>query len=145
MGRILIIDDEKDLLEVLTEKFALHGWTIKAVSNPIDALTIVEEESFDCVLSDVVMPHMDGFELISRVRVSNKNRTAIVILMSGHYSTKEIAEKADFRISGVLEKPFRYEDFLSEYERMLERKNNPPTSSGSGDHGNGDDFDFIDT
>jgi two-component system, NtrC family, nitrogen regulation response regulator NtrX len=89
--RILIVDDDPGTLASLSRAFALEGYTALTAPSGARALERLREEPVDAVLSDVVMPEMDGLEFLARVRETVPE--VPVILMSGQ-ATVETALKA---------------------------------------------------
>ena len=89
--RILIVDDDAGTLASLSRAFALEGYTAVTAPSGTRALERLAEEPVDAILSDVVMPEMDGLEFLARVR--ERSRDVPVILMSGQ-ATVETAVKA---------------------------------------------------
>jgi DNA-binding NtrC family response regulator len=89
--RILIVDDDAGTLASLSRAFALEGYTAITASSPARALERLESEPVDAVLSDVVMPEMDGLTFLARVK--EKAPEVPVVLMSGQ-ATVETAVKA---------------------------------------------------
>ena len=63
MARILIVDDEAPILRLLTRILTREGFTIRTAADGAEAVTMCSSEAFDLVLSDVVMPGMDGHQL----------------------------------------------------------------------------------
>ena len=89
--RILIVDDDQGTLASLSRAFALEGYTAITSSSAARALERLQEEPVDAILSDVVMPEMDGLEFLEKVK--EKAPEVPVILMSGQ-ATVETAMKA---------------------------------------------------
>jgi len=89
--RILIVDDDQGTLASLSRAFALEGYTAITSSSAARALERLQEEPVDAILSDVVMPEMDGLEFLARVKEQAPD--VPVILMSGQ-ATVETAMKA---------------------------------------------------
>jgi DNA-binding NtrC family response regulator len=89
--RILIVDDDQGTLASLSRAFALEGYTAVTSSSAARALERLQEEPVDAILSDVVMPEMDGLEFLAKVK--EKAPEVPVILMSGQ-ATVETAMKA---------------------------------------------------
>jgi DNA-binding NtrC family response regulator len=89
--RILIVDDDPGTLASLSRAFALEGLTALTASSAADALARLEAEPVDAILSDVVMPEMDGLEFLGRLR--ERAPDVPVVLMSGQ-ATVETAVKA---------------------------------------------------
>lgn len=72
MKTILIIDDEVEIQELLTIYLTNHGYATVAAGNGIEALEILQEKSIDLVIADIMMPQMDGLELLKRTRHSSQ-------------------------------------------------------------------------
>lgn len=68
LGRILVVDDEAPVREVLTEYFSTEGYTVEAAGNGAEALTVVRGGRADLVLLDVRMPGLDGVQVLRRIR-----------------------------------------------------------------------------
>ena len=68
MKRILIIEDEKPLARALELKLAHVGFETKSAVNGEEGLAILQEESFDLILTDLVMPQVDGFSVLTTLR-----------------------------------------------------------------------------
>jgi two-component system response regulator HydG len=79
--RILIVDDDAGTLASLSRAFALEGYTALTASSAARGLERLQEEPVDAILSDVVMPEMDGLEFLARVK--ERSPDVPVILMSG--------------------------------------------------------------
>jgi len=122
MAQILIVDDEVDMLALLamiiTEKSS-HGAT--TTNNPLEVPKMIQEGSFDLVITDLKMPGMDGIELIAEIRKIDKS---IPILIITAYGSVESAEDAIHKGAyDYITKPFRKEQILIAITRALEWKN----------------------
>jgi two-component system response regulator (stage 0 sporulation protein F) len=78
-GRILIVDDEQTVLEVLSEYFTTQGYTTRTASGGAEALAAVERERPDLVLLDVRMPGLDGVEVLRRLRQADQRLAVIMV------------------------------------------------------------------
>ena len=76
---VLIVEDEKPLAHALELKLAHEGLLVKAVNNGRDALTLLANEDFSLVICDLIMPHVDGFELLKQMRTKNVSIPVIVL------------------------------------------------------------------
>src|SRR6187455_1262782 len=108
--RILIVDDDAGTLASLSRAFALEGYTALTASSAARGLERLQEEPVDAILSDVVMPEMDGLEFLARVK--ERSPDVPVILMSGQ-ATLDTAVKAT-RLGALdfVEKPIGLERLL---------------------------------
>ena len=81
-GRLLIVDDEAAQMRALCDTLALEGYTTRGFSSAREALAAVKPGEFDLLLTDLMMPEMDGIALSNAVR--ERDPTMAVILMTGH-------------------------------------------------------------
>ncbi len=73
MARILVVEDDIDLNKILTRSLISRGYEVISAQNGQDALDKTEDQSYDMIITDIMMPKMDGFELAQTVRAVNKN------------------------------------------------------------------------
>jgi PAS domain S-box-containing protein len=121
--RVLIADDDPKLCELLTELIGNEGYEVASCEDGGAALELVKSFAPDVVISDVVMPVVDGFELCRRLKADSETADIPVVLMSGH------ATAADNTIEGLsagaddyLQIPFRHEELLVKVARLAERR-----------------------
>ena len=72
--QLLLVDDDRNLLRVLTYQIRQLGFEVVPVTSALQALALLEQQSFGLVLTDLRMPEMDGLELIRRIRKSDRTR-----------------------------------------------------------------------
>jgi CheY-like chemotaxis protein len=109
MATVLVVDDEDALVELITEVLTDEGHEVLTASNGLDALEILEaqDQAPDCILSDVMMPRLDGLELVRRVRANTRLARVPIVLMSAVRRNV-----SGVGIDGFLAKPFRIERLL---------------------------------
>ena len=117
MIRILLAEDDRVMREYLTRALERSGYAVSAVDRGTAALPLIESERFDLLLTDIVMPEMDGIELAQKageiapeMRVMFITGFAAVTLRAG----KQVPE------ARVLSKPFHLRDLVLEVDRMFE-------------------------
>jgi PAS domain S-box-containing protein len=105
--RIIIVDDEEQLLDVLTETLKGLGYQVFPFVKPVEALRTFEENpaGFDLVITDQTMPHMTGIFLASRIRQARNNMP--IILMTGYDQLEDPMKLEALGIQTVLLKPFK--------------------------------------
>lgn len=116
MPTILLVDDEPDLLLMLSTLLNLHGYSVVTASDGVAALQVIGAQTVDLVISDVMMPRMDGLALCGRLRAKPHTRHIPVILNSAG------AEEPDGRgalFEVFLRKPAVFEQQLGEIRRLL--------------------------
>ncbi len=79
MFKILIAEDDKDLRQLFQHVLLQHGFQVKGVSNGQEALDSIERETFDLLISDIMMPIMDGYTLVRSIRDLGKNIPVLMI------------------------------------------------------------------
>lgn len=89
--KVLIVDDEKDLLEVMAERMQTLGMEVSTTTSPLAAIEIIKNVSFDAIIIDLMMPGMDGFEFLKNLKIQNPGLQ--VILLTAH-ATIEMTKKA---------------------------------------------------
>ena len=119
--RILVIDDEPNMLKLLkTILMDKTGYTIITTNNPLEVKSLLQEERYDLVVSDLKMPLIDGIDLIDIIKKVDAHLPIIIITA---YGTSGVAQEAvkkgayDFIV-----KPFRKETILITIKRALEWK-----------------------
>ncbi|CAN5408688.1 response regulator [soil metagenome] len=120
MIRILLAEDDQVMREYLTRALERSGYAVSAVDRGTEAIPLLQNEHFDLLLTDIVMPEMDGIELAQRagemvpdLRVMFITGFAAVTLKAG----KTLPQ------ARVLSKPFHLRDLVLEVDRMFERVN----------------------
>lgn len=117
---ILIVDDEAEVLELLSELVEKLGFTPITANNAHEALDIIENKKVDVILSDLVMPEMDGIELLKRVKARKGDIPFLVI--TGHPSIETAVETIKKGAYDYLPKPFQIDDVAIKINRAMEKK-----------------------
>lgn len=107
MPRILIVDDDENLRKVLEKLLTIKGHEVRTAENGIDAIKLMEHESFDLVITDILMPDMDGYELIRALRKGEAPPRIIAISGgSGRLDSEYLLEVAKrMKADKLLQKP----------------------------------------
>ncbi|MDI6848382.1 MAG: sigma-54 dependent transcriptional regulator [Candidatus Saccharicenans sp.] len=120
MDTLLIIDDEKGLLEVLNVVFRKEGYEVKTATSGAEGLDILNNRAVDLVITDIRMPHISGMEVLRYVKENHPEIPVIVITAYG-----SIAQAVEALKAGALDyivKPFDVEELKILVARGLERK-----------------------
>jgi len=120
MDTILIIDDEKGLLEVLNVVFRKEGYEVKTATSGAEGLDILNSKSVDLVITDIRMPHMSGMEILRYVKENQPEVPVIVITAYG--SIQQAVEALKAGALDYIVKPFDVEELKILVARGLERK-----------------------
>ena len=120
-AKVLIVDDEKSILETLTSIIEDEGHEVITASSGEKALTLFTESSPDIVLMDVWMPGIDGIETLKSIK--EKNRDACVIMISGHSTIDTAVHAIKLGAYDFMEKPLSLERVTILLRRAIERQN----------------------
>ncbi len=116
--KILVIDDEQELLNLMQNILEVEGFQVFCASNGADGILLNERKDPDLIILDLRMPEMDGIETLHKIRkYDNKVR---VIILTGYGCPDTIREAADLNISEYLSKPFENEDLIRVVSQALE-------------------------
>jgi DNA-binding NtrC family response regulator len=119
-ARILVIDDEEILLKSCKRALEPKGYAVSTAQHPVDGLSILENERFDLVLSDLRMPKMSGIEVLRSVK-ENWPETEVIII-TGHGTVNTAVSAIKLGAYDYIEKPFTPDTLNIIVERALERK-----------------------
>ncbi|QKR99735.1 response regulator [Sphingomonas sp. CL5.1] len=120
MIRILLAEDDQVMREYLTRALERSGYAVTAVDRGTAALPLIETERFDLLLTDIVMPEMDGIELAQKAADIAPDMR--VMFITGFAAVTLKAGKA-MPQARVLSKPFHLRDLVLEVDRMFEAGN----------------------
>jgi CheY-like chemotaxis protein len=107
MSKLLIVDDEVAILEALTDILSVEGYEVTTAANGAEGLDHVRKDRPDLILLDLMMPVMDGQEMLRRLKEDPELRaTPVVVMSAGRVS------KSELQGSRFLAKPFELDDLL---------------------------------
>lgn len=120
-GRILIIEDEKSMREVLRILLEEEGYEITAASNGLEGIEYLRDDIFDLVVTDIKMPKADGFEVLKKVK--ELSPSTIVIMITAFGTTESAIEAMKLGAYDYIHKPFKVDEIRLIIHKALERKN----------------------
>ena len=115
--RLLVVDDEPQIRELLSEYFGAMGYMVSTAKDGEEALSKFEPGLFDCVISDIAMPKIDGKELLKRLKA--KDPTVPFLVITGFPSVEGAVETIKGGAFDYVTKPLHVEDLLIKVERAL--------------------------
>jgi len=118
-GKILVIDDEVSILEVVKLGLEEAGFKVDVFSDPIEALNQISESKYDAVLSDINMPEMSGLEVLRRCKKINPE--SVVILITAYSSIDSAIEAIRGGALDYIRKPFRMEELILRLNEALDK------------------------
>ena len=131
-GYILIVEDVPDILRLLEETLKFKGYRAVTAYNGQEALDIVKRERPMLVITDIMMPKLDGFGLVHRLRINPETREIPVIFLTATYvALEDKAFALNIGATRFIEKPVNFEKFLKTIQDLLAEGApvNPPQMS----------------
>jgi CheY-like chemotaxis protein len=120
-NRILIVDDEPDICEVLKKVLEKNGFTADSFSDPLLALENFRPRSYDLLLLDIKMPDMDGFRLYQEMKKMD-GRVKVCFLTASEMYYERFRKEEDFAALDkdlFLRKPIQNEELIKEINRIM--------------------------
>ncbi|MEE8515712.1 MAG: response regulator [Alphaproteobacteria bacterium] len=118
MARILVAEDDDAVREFIERALTHSGHEVTATHVGIEALEALARESFDLLLTDIVMPELDGIALA--LKVSKDYPDIAILLMSGFAAERQRAHNLDVLIHRVISKPFTLDEICTAAKDALE-------------------------
>ncbi len=122
MARILIVDDEKNIREVVREYAELNGYETDEAADGIEAIEMVTKTPYDCVILDVMMPRLDGFSACKQIR---KIRPVPVIMLSARQEEYDKLFGFELGADDYVVKPFSPKELMARVRVVLDRSRKP--------------------
>jgi DNA-binding NtrC family response regulator len=121
-ANVLLVDDEEQFLDALSQRLEARGLKVKAVTSGEDAVDQVEDHNFDAIIVDLAMPGIDGIETLKRIK--EKRPDLEIIMLTGHATVKSGIEAMKLGADDFLEKPVDLNILLekigkAKHKRML--------------------------
>jgi DNA-binding NtrC family response regulator len=101
--KILLVDDEKEFLEVMAERMTARGMQVETADSAIKALELVQSETFDAIILDLQMPAVDGLETLKAIKQQRPEMQ--VILLTGHATVEKGIAAMKLGAMDFVEKP----------------------------------------
>jgi len=129
--RVLIVDDNQDCIAVLRRMLISQGFEVAAVQSAADALDYLADSVPDVMLLDLMMPEMDGFELLQRVREVNATARMPVIILSAKTNDDDVMLGYQYGADYYLTKPFTSDQVRRGIDLVLNRPSAPRDQASS--------------
>lgn len=118
LNKVLIVDDEKRMLDLLALYLRPHNYVCKKAQGATEALTYIQNEPFDIVLLDIMMPEMDGWELCQEIR---RISDVPIIMVTAREQRDDIIKGLQLGADDYITKPFNEDELLARMEAILRR------------------------
>ena len=119
MMRLLVVEDEKKLNELITKKLKKEYYGVDSCFDGEEAIRYVEGTEYDAIILDIMLPKLDGFEVIKRIR-AKKNKVPI-LLLTARDNIDDKVKGLDYGADDYLVKPFIFEELMARIRVLLRR------------------------
>lgn len=120
MAKILLVEDHEDVREALSEILEQHDHDVTQALDGMEAGKFIQDNIYDIIITDIMMPNKTGFDLINETKDSNPKMKIIAISGGGNYLTSDLTRHlANLRADRALTKPFMPHDIIDAIEDVL--------------------------
>src|SRR5438045_2142904 len=123
--RILVVEDEPDLLRSIAQALREEGYAVDTAMNGVDGLFSAENSDYDAVVLDVMMPKMDGWEMLARLRKSKKTP---VLMLTARDQSRDRVKGLDSGADDYLVKPFDLDELFARLRAIIRSSANKTTN-----------------
>lgn len=120
--RLLIVDDVRENREILRRRFERHGFEAAEAGGGVEALALLERQSFDLVLLDMMMPDLSGLDVLTRIRATHSPGALPVIMVTARSQSEDVVEALQCGANDYITKPVDFSIALARVTTQLERK-----------------------
>jgi DNA-binding response OmpR family regulator len=118
-GVILLVEDSIPLLRNAAFLLEISGYRVLTATSGVEGISVLHRQRPDLIVSDIEMPHMDGYQFLQAVRADRRWRTIPFIFISGKYELDDLMYGLDLGADDYLPKPFDIYELLEVIERTL--------------------------
>ena len=127
--RILVIEDEKNLNDIIVKRLILEKYGVDTCFNGNDALEYIFSTEYDVIVSDIMLPGIDGFESLKRIR--EKGIKTPVLLLTALDGIEDRVKGLDYGADDYLVKPFAFDELMARIRVLLRRNSTNGNSNAS--------------
>jgi DNA-binding response OmpR family regulator len=121
-AKILVVDDEPNIVQTLRDRLEMNDYRVVTAGNGEEGLEKALGEKPDIILLDVIMPVMDGHEMLERLRRTDVGKEIPVIMLTARSQSHDIARANACGIEDYVVKPFDLSELLEKIENILEKR-----------------------
>jgi len=122
--KILVVDDESRIRDVIREYLNIEGYEVKEAENGLMAIEAVNEENFDVIIMDIMMPKLDGYSALKEIR---KTETVPVIMLSARGDEYDKLHAFDIGVDDYVTKPFSPKELIARVKAVTKRQKQEET------------------
>lgn len=122
MAKILIVEDDDMLMDLMQQTLELFDYTVRGAGNGLEALEKAKTDFPDLILMDIGMPLMDGYEAMRRLRADPRTRNIPIIALTAHASVSDRKQALDAGADDYEAKPVDFDRLATKIQGLLARR-----------------------
>ncbi len=127
-GRVLVVDDSAVIRDLIAVKLELEGYDVLRAGDGVEALEMIAAERPDVVTVDVMMPRLDGFETVERLRADPATADIPVVMVTGRAAAADRVRGEEVGVDAYLTKPFEPAELVDTVARLIRDGRSSPTT-----------------
>ena len=128
MSKILIVDDDKSIVELVKVNLEMHGYQVFTALNALTGIAIAQQESLDLIILDLMMPEVDGFTACQRLRQIDSTKDIPILMLTALSRTEDKVSGFNAGADDYLTKPFELTELYVRVRALLRRSGKAPKS-----------------
>lgn len=117
--RVLVIDDEAEILEPIAVAFRASGVEVEVLASAMQAESVITRQRFSAIITDYKMPVLDGAAMVKLVRNSKMNKDTPIVVMSSYIDRVALGKLTALGVQAVVVKPFRTAELVSRVQSLF--------------------------
>ncbi len=124
---IMVVDDNPDMVTIVKTILEIKGYGVQSAYNGLEVFNLLQEQKSDLILLDIMMPHMDGLQVLTRIKGNPDTASIPVILLSVKALDEDIRVGYKFGADEYITKPFTRTQLMTSINRLLRGPNYSPS------------------
>ena len=116
---IMVVDDNPDMVTIVKTILEIKGYGVQSAYNGLEVFNLLQEQKSDLILLDIMMPHMDGLQVLTRIKGNPDTASIPVILLSVKALDEDIRVGYKFGADEYITKPFTRTQLMTSVNRLL--------------------------
>ncbi len=121
-GKVLVVDDDGDVVELIKLCFQRDGFTVTTAGDGEEAWEKIQSDMPHYVVCDVMMPKVDGFELVKRIKTTSSTKLISVVMLTARAADADVFKGWQFGADEYLTKPFKPDQLVSIINAIIKSK-----------------------
>jgi DNA-binding response OmpR family regulator len=129
--KILVVDDMKPMRDILVYNLRKEGYEVQTAANGLEAVEYALAKKPDLIVLDVMMPKMDGYEVIKQLRESKITKFIPIIFVTAKAQRTDVVKGIEMGANGYVVKPYKFSDLHKQIQGLLEPNQAPASGNNA--------------